>query len=151
MTEAPHAILDSVIYKDNRFLRKRDKSADKIIYNQSAGHLKPAKYFITDAERESPKKTDWKIKVFSFLGICQYTLPYDEIHYERYCFVAKPIAMIDSDILDACWLTREEIISLSSDLRSPIVFKMLLDFIRASFYPLSIIRRDNGDDNFTQI
>ncbi len=43
MTEAPHAILDTVIYKDNRFLRMGDKSADKIIYNQSAGHLKPAK------------------------------------------------------------------------------------------------------------
>jgi hypothetical protein len=75
MTEAPHAIVASVIYKDNHFLLMRDKSASKIIYNQPAALLEPAKYLIVEAEREYLKEKDWKVEVDCFLGICQYTSP----------------------------------------------------------------------------
>ena len=44
MTEGPHAIVVSVIYKDNHFLLKRGKSTVKIIYNQPTDYLEPAKY-----------------------------------------------------------------------------------------------------------
>ena len=149
MTEAPHITVACVIQKDDRFLLVREKSAGQIVYNQPAGHLEPGESLITAAERESLEETGWQVEVEHFLGIYQYTSPHNGISYVRHCFVAKPIAAIedavlDSDILDCCWLSFDEVAALESELRSPMVLSVLHDFIQGKFYPLSVIQRDNG-------
>ncbi|NKB31759.1 MAG: NUDIX domain-containing protein [Pseudomonadales bacterium] len=148
MSDAPHITVACVIPREGRFLLVREKSAGQIVYNQPAGHLEPGESLISAAERETREETGWQVEIARFLGIYQYTAPNNGISYVRHCFVANPIAEIenaelDLDILDSCWLSLEEIETLESQLRSPLVLKVIQDFMTGNSYPLSLLHPEN--------
>ena len=147
MENAPHITVACVIERENRFLLVREKSDGQIVYNQPAGHLEPGESLITAALRETEEETGWQVEIAQFLGIYQYTSPHNGICYVRHCFVAKPLAeienaVLDSDILETCWLQLEEIKALEAELRSPLVLKVLEDFVAEKTYPLSIVHTE---------
>ena len=62
----------------------------------------------------------------------------------RHCFVADPIteiedAVLDPDILETCWVSLDEIKARESELRSPLVIKVVEDFVAGKFYSLEMI------------
>ena len=79
------------------------------------------------------------------LGIYSYLSPANGITYIRHCFIAEPIRQesdlkIDADILEAVWLSFDEVKQKTAELRSPLVLTVLEDYIAGNSYPLSIIR-----------
>lgn len=144
MTEAPHITVACVVEQQNRFLLVREKSAGLIVYNQPAGHLEPGESLISAAVRETLEETGWEVEVSNFLGVYQYTAPNNGIDYVRHCFIAKPVIQrenftLDTDILNTCWLTLDELQAQKNKLRSPLVIKVIQDYLQGISYPLSIV------------
>ncbi len=144
MDNAPHITVACVIERDGRFLMVREKSDGLVVYNQPAGHLEPGESLSSAAVREALEETAWQVELTQFLGIYQYTSPLNGISYLRHCFVANPVSPVentklDLDILETCWLSLAEIRAKETELRSPLVLKVLDDFINGKIYPLSII------------
>ena len=144
MDNAPRITVACVIERDSRFLLVREKSAGQIVYNQPAGHLEPGEPLIAAAIRETEEETGWRVEITQFLGIYHYMLPYNTTCYVRHCFVADPIieiedAVLDTDILETCWLSLDEIRARESELRSPLVIKVVEDFVAGKTYSLEVI------------
>ena len=128
----------------------KEQSNGLIVYNQPAGHLKVGESLVTAAMRETLEETGWQIKVSHFLGVYHYTSPHNGVSYVRHCFIAEPLirqqdARPDQDIIAACWLTRDEIKGFKNELRSPMVWQGIEDYLRGVRYPLTLIT-DGGHD-----
>ena len=144
MDNAPRITVACVIERDSRFLLVREKSAGQIVYNQPAGHLEPGEPLIAAAIRETEEETGWRVEITQFLGIYHYMLPYNTTCYVRHCFVADPIteiedAVLDPDILETCWLSLDEIKAREYELRSPLVIKVVEDFVAGKTHSLEVI------------
>lgn len=144
MESTPHITVATVVEVSGRFLMVREKADGMIVYNQPAGHLENAESLIEAAERETWEETAWRVEVSHLLGVYHYTSPTSGINYVRHCFIASPIQQVkdtplDADILEACWLSLEEIEARSAELRSPMVLKAIQDYLGGIHYPLSII------------
>jgi ADP-ribose pyrophosphatase YjhB (NUDIX family) len=147
MENSPHITVATVVEREGRFLMVKEKSDGLIVYNQPAGHLEIGESLIAAAQRETLEETAWQVRVDQFLGIYQYTSPLNKISYVRHCFIAEPIveqsaAVLDSGILEVSWLRIEEIELLSDELRSPMVLRVLQDYLHGARYPLSLINTD---------
>ncbi|HEX6833364.1 MAG TPA: NUDIX hydrolase, partial [Rudaea sp.] len=76
-----------------------------------------------------------------FIGIYQWTSPRDGSHFVRLTFAANavqhnPNRRLDSGILRAVWLTRDEIAAAATRLRSPMVLSNVDDWISGRRLPL---------------
>ena len=90
----------------------------------------------------------WQVKVSHFLGIYHYTSTLNGICYVRHSFIAEPVnlvanAKLDPEIQEVVWLSADEIKALTGELRSPVVFRVISDYLQDVRYPLSLITGDN--------
>ncbi len=140
----PHATVASIIERENRFLMVEEKSAGKIVYNQPAGHLDPHESLIEAAMRETLEETGWQFKPEYISGIYRWEQPVTERCYLRVCFVGscenhdldQPL---DTGIIQALWLSRDELIEKSQQLRSPLVLRCIDDYLAGKKYPLELL------------
>lgn len=149
MSEPPHITVACVIEQKNRFLLVREKSEGRIVYNQPAGHLEPGESLEEAALRETLEETGWDIQVSHFLGIYHYTAPSNGVSYVRHCFIAKPLMqrenfVLDPDIIDTCWLRLDELEQQKTNCRSPLVIKVIRDYLNGNRYPLSIVNHNSA-------
>ena len=144
MENAPRITVACVIERDSRFLLVREKLAGEIVYNQPSGHLEPGEPLITAAIRETEEETGWRVEITQFLGIYRYTSPHNKNCCVRHCFIANPTieienAVLDTGILETCWLSLDEIKARESELKSPLVIKVIEDFVARKTYSLAMI------------
>ncbi|VUD56345.1 Phosphatase NudJ [Thalassocella blandensis] len=110
----PHVTVATVIEKDNKFLMVKERAAGEIVINQPAGHMELQETLLEAAIRETKEETTWDVELTGYLGVSQFTAPANGVLYIRHSFVANAIArdesaQLDSDILEATWMTLEEI------------------------------------------
>ena len=122
----PHTTVATIIEEKGKFLMVHEHSDGEIVYNQPAGHLDPNESLVEACVRETYEETGWHIAPNSFLGVSQYTAPTNGVTYIRHSFVAQALnrdvhAELDKGIIEAVWLTYEEILSKKHLLRSPVV------------------------------
>ncbi len=139
----PHITVSAVIESEQRFLLIEEESDGLIVFNQPAGHLDEGETLIEAVARETLEEAAWHFEAQSVVGLYQYTSPVNQITYLRVCFCGKhhshePDRVLDTGILRALWLTREEVASLSN-LRSLMVLRCIDDYIAGNRYPLSLI------------
>jgi 8-oxo-dGTP pyrophosphatase MutT (NUDIX family) len=132
-----------VVEKDGRYLLVKEIAGDKTVYNQPAGHIENGESIIAAAIRETFEETGWHIHPIRVGGICVFHAP-NGISYIRTTLIAEaidcdPDASLDSGILEAVWLTYEEIALLETELRSPVVLKVIEDYRLGISYPLDLI------------
>ena len=146
MPDRPHITVATVIQQDDRFLLVREKSDGTYVYNQPAGHVEHGESIIAAARRETLEESGWDVEIQELLGIYEYVSPANGINYIRHCFTAKPVEQvhsgpIDSDIEDVHWLSLDEISNLQDQLRSPMVWRAVQDYLRGQRYPLAVIAK----------
>ena len=139
----PAVTVATLVHRDGRFLVVREDADGEVVINQPAGHLEPGETLLAAAVRETLEETAWQVRVTALLGIYDYTAP-DGKTYIRHCFVAEPVSEVsgqalDNGILEALWLSYEEIADQGLALRSPMVLKCLDDYRRGQHFPLSLI------------
>jgi ADP-ribose pyrophosphatase YjhB (NUDIX family) len=133
------------VERDGKFLMVRENSGGRLVYNQPAGHVEPNETLFDAALRETLEETAWRVELKQLLGIYQYTSAENGITYIRHCFIAKAIEPrternLDPDILEAKWLTLKELEDFESELRSPLVLKVIRDYLSGVNFPLSVVQ-----------
>lgn len=121
-----------------------ERADGDVVFNQPAGHLEPGETLLQAARRETLEETGWEVELTHFLGLYQYVSSANEVSYIRSCFIATPVRAVpgrtlDPDIIRPHWLTIDEIRQLGTRLRSPVVLRVLDDYLRGISYPLSTI------------
>ena len=121
-----------------------EQAEGNVVFNQPAGHLEAGESLLEAARRETLEETGWEVEPVSFLGLYQHTSVANQVCYIRSCFIANPVKhqaerKLDSEIVCAHWLTPDEIRALGARLRSPVVLRVLDDYLRGIAYPLSLV------------
>ena len=145
MHELPHITVATIVERDGKFLMVRENSGGRLVYNQPAGHVEPSETLFDAALRETLEETAWRVELKQLLGIYQYTSAENGITYIRHCFIAKAIEPrtgrnLDPDILEAKWLTLKELEDFESELRSPLVLKVIRDYLSGVNFPLNVVQ-----------
>ncbi|MEC8332130.1 MAG: NUDIX domain-containing protein, partial [Pseudomonadota bacterium] len=114
MNHYPHITVATVVPQQGRFLMVQEQSGESLVYNQPAGHVEVGEGLIAAAIRETYEETGWQVRIESLIGIYSHVLKGHGIHYLRHCFLAMPekqsaVTPPDSDIVQALWLSHDEI------------------------------------------
>lgn len=142
----PHVTVATVVERRGKFLLVREMADGLEVYNQPAGHLEQNETLVEAAIRETREETGWLVEPTHLLGVSQYTSLHNGITYVRFSFVAEaiqeiPDAHLDDDIIEAVWLTREQIFERTKQLRSPLVLDDMERYRRNQRFPLKLIQQ----------
>lgn len=144
MTWAPHVTVATIIERDNRYLMVYEESDGKKVYNQPAGHLDPNETLYEAAIRETLEETGWTIQLTGVVGVNLYTAPSNNITYFRTTFIGDAVShdtnrTLDTGIIEAVWLTYEELLERKDQLRSPMTLQIIEDYRTGRRFPLNVV------------
>ena len=144
MQQLPHITVATVVESEGKFLMVKEQSDGLIVYNQPAGHLEENETLIEAARRETLEETAWQVEIRYLLGIYQYTSPQNGICYVRHCFFADAIQhmadrQLDAAIIEAQWLSLDELQAHRTEMRSPLVLKVIADYLQGQRFPLTLL------------
>jgi 8-oxo-dGTP pyrophosphatase MutT (NUDIX family) len=144
MTWAPHVTVATIVECDGRFLLVHEEADGKQVYNQPAGHLEPDENLLEAAVRETLEETGWTVRPIALLGINLYTAPSNGVTYLRTTVIAEPVSLdsdyaLDTGIVEAVWLTYEEIVERREQLRSPMTLQVIEEYRAGKRFPLSVL------------
>ncbi|HGM5579801.1 TPA: NUDIX hydrolase [Pseudomonas putida] len=145
MTWQPHITVATVVEQDGKFLFVEEFKAGLHVFNQPAGHLEANETLTEAALRETLEETAWEVELTGVIGIYLYTAPSNGVTYQRICFAARPLRHrpdlpLDSDIVRAVWLTREQLLAEPERWRSELVPRCLDDYLTGPLHSLSLLR-----------
>ena len=142
----PDVTVACVVVRDGRLLVVEEQVRGRVVLNQPAGHLEPDESLLDAARRETLEETGWHIELTAFIGAYQWKAPdagADDPgrHYLRMAFAATPVRheperKLDEGILRALWLSPDELSSESARHRSPLVWRVVEDFLSGRRFPL---------------
>lgn len=140
----PHVTVATIVEVQGRFLMVEEIKNNLNVLNQPAGHLERDESLLAAARRETLEETAWEVELTGVVGIYLFTAD-NGISYQRVCFSAKPIRhhpqkKLDEGIVDALWLTRDELMNRQHQWRNPMIMTCIDDYLARHIYPLSIIR-----------
>jgi 8-oxo-dGTP pyrophosphatase MutT (NUDIX family) len=143
MTWLAHSSVATIVERDGLFLMVEEIDDGRTVFNQPAGHLEDNETLFDAAVRETLEESGWHVELTDFLGLYHYPAP-NGVTYIRHCFVARPLrheAMreLDTGIVAAHWLSADTILAPDFNARSPIVRRVLRDYLAGTRYPLSLI------------
>ena len=145
MQENIHITVAAIIENDNRFLLVEELVHGQTVYNQPAGHLEDNETLIAASIRETLEESAWQFVPEYITGIYQWSPPENEQTFLRFCFAGQhqqhdKERQLDSGIIRAVWLDRQEIISRQDQLRSPLVLTCIDDYLKGQRYPLELLQ-----------
>jgi 8-oxo-dGTP pyrophosphatase MutT (NUDIX family) len=145
----PDVTVACVVVRDGRLLVVEEHVRGRLVLNQPAGHLEPDESLLDAARRETLEETGWHVEPTAFIGAYQWKSPMeaDEAvrHYLRMAFVAEPLRhepqrALDEGIARALWLTPEELQAQSARHRSPLVWRVVEDFLAGRRHALDVLQ-----------
>ncbi len=112
--------------------------------NQPAGHLECGESLTSAAARETLEETAWAVVPTALVGIYRWDALDNGQTYVRFAFAAEarrhdPARALDEGIVQALWLTYDEILARSADLRNPLVLRCIDDYLVGQRLPLDIV------------
>lgn len=136
-------VVATVVERDGKFLLVFERDGDREVYNQPAGHWDKGETIFEAALRETREESGWEVKLEYLLGQYSFHTPHSNITYYRTAFVASPIRKVseqlDKEIIEAVWLSYEEIVARKHQLRSPLVLRVIEDYRAGKKFPLELI------------
>jgi len=140
----PNVTVAAVVERQGRFLIVEEDADGKRVYNQPAGHLDEDEGLIEAVMRETLEETAWHFEPTALVGVYRWKNTHTGITYLRVCFtgachgeeVGRPL---DEGIVQAVWLSRDELAALGSRLRSPLVLRCVDDYLAGRRYPLELL------------
>lgn len=146
----PHATVAAIVERNGQFLMVEEEADGLVVYNQPAGHLDPDESIIHAAVRETHEETAWQFHPEAIVGIYLWDQPGTESSFLRFAFCGTvsdhdESQDLDTGILRAVWLTREELLAMPEKIRSPMVISCIDDYLAGKRYPLDILRDEPGN------
>lgn len=145
MVWKPHVTVAAVIEKDGHFLLVEETTDHGLAFNQPAGHLEPGEDLISAVKREVEEETAWQFEPEAIVAIQLWRRTPDHPSFVRFCFTGNvhnhnPNRKLDADIVATHWLSRDQITTQQSHLRSPLVLICVDEYLKGRRYPLSILQ-----------
>ncbi|KFN51482.1 NUDIX hydrolase [Arenimonas composti] len=143
-TWQPDVTVATVVVRDGRLLVVEEQVQGRLVINQPAGHLEPDESLIEAACRETLEETGWEVEPGEFIGAYQWRSPADGRHFLRMALAARPLRFqpdrsLDDGIVRALWLTPDELAAESQRHRSPLVWRVVEDFLAGRRFPLQAL------------
>ena len=140
----PNTVVAAIIEDKGKFLMVEEMAGGKLVINQPAGHLDEGESLLNAVVRETLEETAWSFAPESITGIYLWPNLQNGCTYLRFCFCGKPTGHnpalpLDKEIERAVWMSREELVSQSDKLRSPLVLKCIDDYLAGQRFPLSLL------------
>ncbi len=139
----PHVTVAAIIERNDRFLMIEESCNGRVVINQPAGHLEEGESLQEAVIRETLEETAWSVRPTAITGIYQWVTPHSQKTYLRVCFIAECLEqhqrLLDKDILQVMWLSRDKIAQCSDQLRSPMVMQCIDDYLAGKCYPLTLV------------
>lgn len=144
--ERPRLTVAAVVEQDGKFLfvEERHPKSGALVINQPAGHVEGPESLLLAVVRETFEETGWHISTRFIVGIYQWGLPDENVHYVRIAIAASldaydPRAHLDEGIERIIWLSPDELAKEAHRHRSPLVTRCVEDYLKGEHYPLSLI------------
>lgn len=140
----PHITVATIVERDGRLLFVRERIDGRLVLNQPAGHVEAGERLDQAAFRETLEESAWTVSVTAFLGLYVFQPRPGAGVFYRCCFIAEPLShdpsqRLDDDILEAVWLTPNEVREAGTTLRSPLVERCMDDYLTGRRLPLDAI------------
>ena len=140
----PNVTVAAVIERDGKFLLVEEETAQGIRFNQPAGHLEADESLLTAVAREVLEESAYHFIPQHLLGIYRWHSAASNTTYLRFAFSGIITAHeadrpLDTGILQALWLTIDEIRSNQERHRSPLVLRCVEDYLGNKRYPLDLL------------
>ena len=142
----PDVTVATVVVRDGCFLMVEEDVRGALVLNQPAGHLEPDETLIEAARRETLEETGWDVEPTTFIGAYQWKAPVNADgtggrHYLRMAFAAElgrhhPQRALDDGIHRVLWLPPEQLLAEQARHRSPLVWRVVADFLAGRRFPL---------------
>lgn len=142
----PNVTVATIVEDKGNYLLAHEAPEGHNVYNQPAGHLDEGESLIAAAERETLEETGYEVRVTDYLGMYRYIAP-NGITYLRHGFVASLVKhhadfQLDKGIIDAVWMSYEDVCANNNQMRSPMVKQLIDDYRSNKHYPLAVIHED---------
>lgn len=140
----PNVVVAAVIEEDGRFLLVEEETEDGLRYNQPAGHLEKGESLLDAVRREAFEETAHHFEPTALVGVYKWPHPTKDLTYLRFAFTGvvggfDPTARLDTGIVRAVWMTRDEIAACESRHRSPFVLRCVDDHLAGRRFPLDLL------------
>ncbi len=144
----PSTTVAAIVERDGRYLVVREQTRDGLKINQPAGHLDPGESLAQAVERETLEEAAYHVAPTALVGV--YMARYRseatgaDVTYVRFAFACRmvlhdPERGLDHGIVEALWLTPDEIRARRDEHRSPLVLQSFQDYWDGHIYPLSTV------------
>jgi 8-oxo-dGTP pyrophosphatase MutT (NUDIX family) len=141
----PHATVAALIERDGRYLMVREHTRHGIRLNQPAGHWEAGETLLEAVCREVLEESGYEFTPTALLGIYVSDKDDKSVTYLRMTFIGTlgdvPVHdELDDGIIEAVWLTADEVMAHSAMHRNPIVAQCLSDYINGQRLDLSLVK-----------
>ena len=140
MVWKPHVTVAAVIERDGKFLLVEEETDEGIRINQPAGHLECG---------EALEETGYAFVPRFLVGIYHWRHPRKDITYLRFAFGGEIAGhdadrALDTGILEARWLSLDEIRASADRHRSPMILRCIEDWQAGRRSPLELVTHYAG-------
>lgn len=139
----PDVTVATVVVREGQLLMVEERAQGRLVFNQPAGHLEPDESLLEAALRETREETGWDVALTAFVGAYQWRAETGR-HYLRFAFAAEPVGhdpsrALDEGIVQALWMTPAQLQAEHARHRSPLVWKVVQDYLAGRRFPLSTL------------
>lgn len=134
--------VSAVVEKDGQFLIVEERSSGVIVLNQPGGHIESGESPEQAAERETIEESGCIINVAGLLGVYLWIHPQTRQNFLRIVYVADLMSQdtkheLDDGIHAVHWFTRSDLQARQRDLRTPVVMRVIDDYLAGKREPAS--------------
>jgi 8-oxo-dGTP pyrophosphatase MutT (NUDIX family) len=142
--ERPAVTVASVVERDGKFLLVLEETRRGLRFNQPAGHLEIGESLPAAAAREALEETAWTVLPRALVGIYRWQAQDNGATYLRFAFASDARShdasrALDVGIVEAVWLTYDEIVARRAEHRSPLVLRCIDDYRSGVRLPLDLV------------
>ncbi len=140
----PNATVAAIIEQNGKFLLVEEETDRGNRYNQPAGHLEDGETLLQAVIRETMEESAYEFMPDALLGVYHWKHDHNDTTYLRFAFIGKvgkhyPMQELDTGIVQAVWMSIDEIRDKAGLMRSEQVLSCIEDYLAGKSYPLEVI------------